>query len=242
MQTERQTKSRTDPDLRIGLSLAALAALGIAFCFLVLASYGLSPVERLDLRILQGFIAHRGNGFPASDLAFSADPAPLVAMLGIVVVAGLALGRREQVVAAVVLVAGANVTTQLLKVLLAHPRVQPYSGADIGPAALPSGHTTASASLAAAALLVSPVRLRPLVALAGLAYALAVAASILMLHWHLPSDVLGGWMVVVGWVLLAGVGLSSAELRARRNSRAKTGWQESRDWRPGQGPSPSGSA
>jgi len=67
--------------------------------------------------------------------------------------------------AAVTVVAGANLTTQILKVALAHPRFQSVLGHDqLGPVAFPSGHTTAAASIAIAFLFVVPHAWRPAVA------------------------------------------------------------------------------
>ena len=61
--------------------------------------------------------------------------------------------------------------------------------------------------LALCAVLVSPRRLRPLVALLGTALAVGVSYSILVLGWHFPSDVLGGFLVAGGWTSLTLAGL-----------------------------------
>ncbi len=65
-------------------------------------------------------------------------------------------GRRAHLIAALAAVAGAAVTTQLLKV---GPR--PSAGAaglghGIGPVSFPSGHATAAMSMAVALVLVAP--------------------------------------------------------------------------------------
>ena len=63
-------------------------------------------------------------------------------------------------------------------------------------------------------VLVAPRRLRPLVALLGTGLAVGVSYSILVLGWHFPSDVLGGFLVAGAWVSLAVAGLWAAEARA----------------------------
>ena len=96
---------------------------------------------------------------------------------------------------------GAGLTTQVLKQLLTHQGLQERL---LGPDhpfvfSFPSGHTTAAASLAVALLLVAPPRMRPAAAAAGIAFTLAMAVAVIVLHWHFPSDVLGGLLVVGSW-------------------------------------------
>ncbi|HSD23090.1 MAG TPA: phosphatase PAP2 family protein [Solirubrobacterales bacterium] len=105
-------------------------------------------------------------------------------------------GRRREAFAAVAVVAAANLTGLLLKVVLAHPRFYPVLGTDqVGIDAFPSGHATGAMSIALAATLVAPARIRPAVALGAAAYVFAVSILLLVLSWHLPSDVPGGLLV-----------------------------------------------
>ncbi len=90
---------------------------------------------------------------------------------------------------------GANVTTQLLKPLLAAPRPARCPAGPVGAASWPSGHATAAMSLAPVLVLAAPARLRPAVAALGAAFAVAVSYSFLTLGWHYPSDVFGGFLV-----------------------------------------------
>lgn len=124
---------------------------------------------------------------------------------GVVVacLAGLALvalvqRRWQEAVGAFVLVAGANITTQVAKAALARPDF----GVDVGaPNSLPSGHTTVAASLGTAALLVAPARWRPAVAVLAAGYAAATGAATLFGGWHRPADVLAALAVVGAWTL-----------------------------------------
>jgi membrane-associated phospholipid phosphatase len=77
-------------------------------------------------------------------------------------------------------------------------------------------------ALAWAAILVAPRAARPVIAALGGAFALAVGASLLLLAWHLPSDVLGGYLVATLWAALALAALRAAERRwpARRRGQA----------------------
>jgi membrane-associated phospholipid phosphatase len=219
---------------RIKTPAFACLACALALALLAIAAYTFAPVERLDARALIHFsLPFESRPHRAADgIARLADPVPLLAMLLAACGFALALGRRREAVAAVVVVAGANLTTQVLKGLLAHPRYQlgaeyhqPWSDA------FPSGHTTAAASIAVALMLVAPRSLLSWAALAGVAFAGAVGASVVALEWHYPSDVLGGVLVAAGWGFAALAALRARGDRGRSRDRVRPG--------PGRGPAPS---
>nr|WP_246247554.1 phosphatase PAP2 family protein [Cellulomonas septica] len=96
---------------------------------------------------------------------------------------------------------GANVTTRVLKFYL-------FYRPDLGVAesygnTLPSGHTTAAASVSVALLLVVPPRVRPWAAVAGAGYTTVTGVSTLIGQWHRPSDVVAGVLVVLAWGAVA---------------------------------------
>jgi membrane-associated phospholipid phosphatase len=113
------------------------------------------------------------------------------------------LRRRPRVALAVAVVLPvAPGAAELLKPLLAHPH-DSVGWQWVGPASWPSGHATAAMTLVLCALLVAPHRMRPLVAALGCAVAVAVGCSLLILAWHMPSDVLGGYLLAALCVSLA---------------------------------------
>lgn len=135
--------------------------------------------------------------------------------------AGIALvvGRPVLAIGVVVVVAGANLTTQLLKeVVLDRPNLV-GSGAYAYGNSFPSGHVTLAASLALAALLVAPRRLRSLVALGGAAYVSVVGMSTMTAGWHRLADALGAILVALAWA-----GLVAAAVVARRGSMPRHTW------------------
>jgi membrane-associated phospholipid phosphatase len=142
------------------------------------------------------------------------DP-PLYILWGVMLV-GVALARhRPRVALAVGLVLClAPLSAETLKPLLAHPHAR-VGVSEITAASWPSGHATAAAALGLCAILVSPPRLRPLVATVGAMFAAAVGVSLLILAWHLPSDVLGGYLLGTLWMALAVAGLRTADARSR---------------------------
>jgi membrane-associated phospholipid phosphatase len=192
---------------RAGPKPALWAALA---CTLGLAVTGvvalLVPAARAgDAGTLRGFVAlNRPHLTPLADvLAHSVDALPYV-LAGLVLMA-VALLRRRPWMALVIAVAmvASVLTCEVLKPLLADIRqMQWFGDSSVGAASWPSGHAAGAMCLALCAVLVSPRRLRPLAAAAGSALAVGVSFSILMLAWHFPSDVLGGFLAAAFWVAL----------------------------------------
>lgn len=205
---------------------AAAAAGGGLFLLAViwLAAFHVPRLERLDASILRGFVdlsQHPHERGWANRIAGLCDPDPWV-LLAAVPVAVAMLRRRLRLAAGVLaLLLGSNVTTQLLKPLLASPRPHHLIAGlpPISAASWPSGHATAAMSLALALVLAMPARLRPWTAVAGAAFAVAVSYSFLSLEWHYPSDVLGGFVVAAEWALLVVAGL----LTGQRERSAESG-------------------
>lgn len=129
------------------------------------------------------------------------------------VVAFIALIRRRVAVAvgAILLIAGANVTTQLLKTVITRPEL----GVDVERAAagnsLPSGHTTIATSVAVALMLVLPASLRGLGALLGALFASVAGVATLSAGWHRPSDAVAAVLVVGGWACAAALFIVTAQ-------------------------------
>jgi membrane-associated phospholipid phosphatase len=159
------------------------------------------------------------------DVARLADPLTY-AVAGLALLAVAAVRGRWLLAGLLpVLLVGSGATTQVLKHALAHPRVAAFLGSEqISATAWPSGHATAAMTLALAAVLVAPARHRPVVALAGAAFAAVVAYAVLVLAWHFPSDALGGFLVAAAWAL--GVTALLALVRRDDPPRAPTSaWQ-----------------
>ena len=206
------------PPLAGALLCAALVGL------LALLAYGAGIGRHLDASLAGHLLSHRhGTGGEwAEAIAPLADPLPMLAMAAAACAVALFRGAPERILAALIVLAGANVTTQGLKFVLAHPRAQQVlgGGAELGDVAFPSGHATAAASIAIALLLVTPAWIRPLAVGVGAAFALAVGAAVIVLGWHYPSDVLGGYLVAAGWGLVALATLAALRHHGERAGRA----------------------
>jgi membrane-associated phospholipid phosphatase len=129
-----------------------------------------------------------------SVLGYVGIGAIVAVVIGCAVVAVLR-GHLRLAAGAAAVIAGANVTTQLLKhVLLERP--------DLGLGtlnSLPSGHTTVVASAVGAAMLVAPRAGKPVIALAGGLATTLTGASTVVAGWHRPSDVVAALAVSLVW-------------------------------------------
>jgi membrane-associated phospholipid phosphatase len=208
------------------LLLAALAAV-LLLVLSGVAAHALPGVRGLDADGAGGFVA---LGSPASEsrverIAELASP-PAYTAAGLVLIAIALVRRRPRTAAATaILLVATGLTTQFLKRLVDVPRESYVDERAVFASSWPSGHATAAMTLALCAVLVAPAVLRPAAALAGAAYAAAVSYAILALAWHLPSDVVGGFLVAAGWTLVAVAALTVAEVRrpspsTRRRRRA----------------------
>jgi membrane-associated phospholipid phosphatase len=197
----------------VPLRVAGLCALALTLTWvvaaLVPATHVKDAVALYDLTLIGGpRLDDLMNG-----LLHLLDPA-LYTLWGVLLVA-IALARRRLRVALTVglVLSLAPLSAETLKPLLAHSHTR-IGVSEIAAASWPSGHATAATALALCAVLVAPRRLRPLVAALGGTFAALVGVSLLILAWHLPSDVLGGYLLGALWMALALAGLRAADARS----------------------------
>jgi len=181
-----------------------------------LLALGVPWVHARDAAALHGFI---GLDRPGVDELFNRvvmamDPGSY-ALLGLIIIAvAVARGRYARATTVVVLLVATGATTQTLKQVIPAERFDAILGFDqVGAHAFPSGHATAAMTLALCAVLVAPPAARAVVAMfAGLGAA-AVGYGLLILSWHYPSDVLGGYLVAGAWTAAAIAVLRTIEAR-----------------------------
>lgn len=190
--------------------------------------------QRVEDAALDGATIGQGHLWRVADPVLDVVSVGFVAG-GLLGAAAVALVRRRLSLAlqVAVLVGGANLTTRLVKqVVLDRPVLG--VGSDYGNT-LPSGHTTAAGSVAAALVLVVPPRARPLVAALGAVYTALTGVSTLVGQWHRPSDVVAGTLVVLGWTALVCGAMAvrptaagTATAMVRRIGRADPVWVRTR--------------
>jgi len=194
------------------LGVAALCLLALVLVWAVatqVPAAGLKDAAALhDLTLLNRPTLESGGNF----LLHLLEPALFVLWGAALVAVALARSRPRVAAAITAVMVLAPLTSETLKPVLAHSHYA-VGGTRIGPASWPSGHSTAALTLVLCAVLVAPARLRPLVAAAGVAFAAVVGLALLVLAWHLPSDVLGGYLVAILWTALAVAALRLANRR-----------------------------
>jgi membrane-associated phospholipid phosphatase len=192
--------------------LAAFACL-LGLVAVGVVSLGVPAAHERDAAMLHGFVALDRPGVHTGiwAIAHLCDTLPY-AVAGVLCI-GMALARRRPwralAVAALLAVTGAS--TQILKHLLAHPRLEHWLPEQVASNSWPSGHSTAAMTLALCAVIVAPPVLQAAAAVLGGAFAVSVGYAVLVLGWHYPSDVLGGFLVAGLWTSLAVAALHRVE-------------------------------
>lgn len=177
---------------------AVVGAIGVhlLWAFFVNTAAG----QRIDRAAFEGAAFEQGRLWQLAQPVLSVVSYTLV--IGGAIVAVLIAVFRRRVLLAIqmfALVGGANLTTQLIKHWYPRPRLLPgWTGEN----SLPSGHVTVAASVSAALLLAAPRRWRPLVAVLGAAWTIAMGLSTMVGQWHRPADVVAAVLVVFAWAAL----------------------------------------
>lgn len=116
--------------------------------------------------------------------------------------------RFDLALGALVVIGGANLSTQILK-------YDVFASFDLAssPNGLPSGHATVALSIALAAVIVAPSAWRSTVAVGVTATAVLVGVATVLGRWHHPSHVIAATFVCGLW---AAAGLLVAALARRR--------------------------
>jgi len=191
----------------VGVALTCVAMLLLTYQLAVHTTSG----RLLDGASLRGAVDTRSGLSGALERLLDViSVASLVAAGAVIASIALARMRRELALAAVVIMVGSNVTSQVLKrYLLERPDLGIYESTPATLNSMPSGHSTVALSAAVALTLVLPVRLRPMAAGLGVIYASATALATLSAGWHRPSDSVAAFLVVGAWATAAGAILVS---------------------------------
>lgn len=193
------------------------------YLFAVRTAWG----QRLDATAVRGRHALRIETVHAAHRLLTTIDVASVALLGGAIV-GVALlrGRPRLAVGAGIVMAGATLTSEILKhFVLPRPDLGVVDALGRTPS-FPSGHTTVAMSLAVGAVLVAPSRWRSLVGMLGALYAGAIGVAVVATASHRASDPIGAVLVVTAWastVLTVFIGRGLDERRETRGPSA-TPW------------------
>ena len=179
-------------------AVLSLAGLLLSYVFFVKTTTGQFIDESA---LVEAEVARHRIGTQSAQ-ALDALPFTSVVLAAVVVLfVTLARRRWKEAGFALLAMAAANLSTQLIKFGLPD---RPNVGVNtLALNSLPSGHSTLAASAAAAVFLMVSPRWRPAVALVGGSYAVVAGISTLINQWHRPSDVLAAFFIVAFWTALA---------------------------------------
>ncbi|MFT4297215.1 MAG: phosphatase PAP2 family protein [Micropruina sp.] len=205
----------------VGSPLAAALFAGGLVGLIWWAMVGTRRGQRLDALALEGSHIGAWRVDAQADQLLSTVSVPTVAAIIVAVLAiGMVRGRWVAALAAATAVAGANLTTQLLKYRIFQRDDLLDYGAWNGTNTLPSGHTTVAAAALVGLILVVPPTLRSLTAAVGTLAVSAYGLATLVNQWHRPSDVAAAILVSCAWGYLAVAVIRLAERTGRRRDAA----------------------
>jgi membrane-associated phospholipid phosphatase len=213
------------------LLLAGLCVALLALLWAIAEHVG--SVRLLDARTLNDFASIEGAQINsvAARLLHLLEPAQFILWAVALVLIAIARGRARIAVAIAIVLALAPYSAELLKPLLAVRHLSVGETRSIGAASWPSGHATAATVLALSAVFVVPQRWRPIALTLAGAFMLIVGTALLIRVWHMPSDVLGGYLLGILWAALAVAGVRGSERRwPSRASRRGDGDELSFAW------------
>ncbi len=187
---------------------AALAAAGVAVTYHLFVRTSLG--QAVDTAALRGADVDHARAVEIMSRTLNGTTLVSLVLVCLAVAAiGLIRRRIDLAVGAATLVIGANVTTRLLKIRLDRPELDGFPA----PNSVPSGHTTAAASVAFALVLVLPHAIRCVVSLIGAAYVMVIAGATVWASWHRPSDTMAAMFVALAWGAFVVTVLRIARLR-----------------------------
>ncbi|GAA5594212.1 phosphatase PAP2 family protein [Kocuria rhizophila] len=215
--------------------LGALVWLAVLWGLVLLIAHGglgTMTGQALDEAALQQAEADRNTFFPGPVLVAAQLLPEVVAVAAGLLALVWAVRHRRWIAApcALAAVVAANLTTQVLKHGVFD---KPDLGVQqIASNSLPSGHTTAAASLLMAALLVAPAHRRARAGRWGAFTAALVGMTTVLNGWHRPTDAVAALLIVGGWGVVAALVaqlLDAALARTRAGTSPARAYQRLRE-------------
>lgn len=194
------------PPARFATRMRGYRIIGATLSLLVLAVlWGIAVNTRtgqlVDTLTMDAAGAHLDLGIASSRALGALVSLPTLIAIGIfILVVTTVRGRLGLAVRAVLVFAGANVATQLLKDHLSRPRLgigHPLENS------FPSGHVTVVASLSVVLIAIVPIGARALMTYVSAALTSLVGVVVMSLGWHRLSDVVAAIAISAFFGLLA---------------------------------------
>lgn len=191
----------------------AVLVAGLAFAVLALlvqAALWTETGQRIDQHAMEAVYARQA----VRDTLLSLLGRVSIGLIGLITVVCVITALLRQhyafAIGAMVVIAGSNLTTQVLKHQVL---TRDDFGFGVYPS-LPSGHTTVVASAAAALLLVVPAFWRATIACLGTFATAITGMSTIVPGWHRPADVIAACLVCLVWSASVSVVLGGYRTRS----------------------------
>lgn len=186
-------------------ALAYCAACFAGVVVIGLLFYWVPFLERLDRDLLNAI--NSPSGSTAHDIAWAIErpmePIGWALASAVAFLIASYRGLHKRALLAVALIVGTAVIDLVFKEVFEHRREPPAPVMDFDwfptPSAYPSGHAAGSLAIALAFVFVVPSSWQRATAAIGIAFTLLVTAGLLVLNWHYPGDIPGGWLLALGW-------------------------------------------
>ena len=224
----RRTKPRDSArswPRRAVLTVTMLLLLGLEY----LAFVGTDAGRRMDTRAILDAATGRSWAFDrpaaATDLGHAVAAGSFLLFAAGVLVLSLRRSAVRHALVTLAVVAATAASAQLLKSLLGDANVLGGAERRIG-ASFPSGHASVAMSLGLALIRTVPASWRSLAAVLAVVYASAFGVALILMGWHYPSDVAGGFLIAAAWGAAA---LPSQRSAVRRDPPSPRGpWRAAR--------------
>lgn len=210
----RTWRSWLDPDerygLRLTLVLAAIVVVAVPFAYLTFNVVSAGPLTRFDGRLanaLNAWVHNRPSVLRVLEgVSLLAKPVTLWVIVAVTSALLWRTGRTRIAVFVAITSLGGGIIDTLVKLAVNRPRpvVDHHVTTALG-RSFPSGHAM-SATVVYGALLAAfwtslPKRWRPVALTVTIALVLAVASSRLLLGVHFLTDVVGGCLLGLAWLI-----------------------------------------
>lgn len=207
------------------LFAAGLALVAVIYSVALGTTLGLEADSRaiLDSRTGRPWAAH----WAVADLVHALAAASFAVLALAIAVLAFERSNPRRLLGALALIGGASVTAQMLKPILG--ALSLFSGGTEHrlESSFPSGHSTSAMALGLALVWTAPVAWRRHAALLASSYSVAIGVALLVLGWHYPSDVMGGYLVAGTWaagiVMALGPGPIRVPFARRRGGGRRPG-------------------
>jgi membrane-associated phospholipid phosphatase len=200
-----------------GLLAVTLGLIALDYVVALGTTFGLEADDRsiFDSRTGRPWAAH----WVVADTVHAVAALSFVILAAAIAVLALERHGRRQALAVLVLIVGASASAQILKTAFGALRLFGEGAEHRLESSFPSGHAATSMALGLALVWTAPAAWRGRAAVLATVYSVAIGIGLLVLGWHRPSDVVGGYLVAGAWAAATVMVLACGPVRSLHGRR-----------------------